>query len=207
MLIDEDAEHEFKATHLTPKPVQKIIDLSYTYVNAFLNTSGGTLYCGVTDDGYVVGNLLNRDQRDHIRKSFDSLVLDSFWPCLDTRMASIHMIKVLPSPEVRNALQAAAPWPPAAGGAGGPRRGPRRGCVRVWTEDGARPATAEAPGEVARESGGLEEFWEESESGEERESGEAGREAEEGRAREGEEWEWDGRESQARRSSGVGLRT
>src|SRR3989338_1716546 len=109
LLMDEDSEHEFKATHMTPKPVQKIIDLSYTYVNAFLNTSGGTLYCGVTDDGYVVGNLLTRDQRDHIRKSFDSLVLDSFWPCLDTRMASIHMIKVLPPPELLGVIAPTAP--------------------------------------------------------------------------------------------------
>src|SRR3989338_1933665 len=106
LLMDEDSEHEFKATHMTPKPVQKIIDLSYTYVNAFLNTSGGTLYCGVTDEGHVVGNLLTRDQRDHIRKSFDSLVLDAFWPCLDSRLATIQMVKVLPPPALIQAFLA-----------------------------------------------------------------------------------------------------
>ena len=46
--FDEDQTHEFKALHMhIDKPVRRVIDYAAKYVNAFLNTNGGTLYCGV----------------------------------------------------------------------------------------------------------------------------------------------------------------
>jgi len=37
------------------------------YINAFLNTEGGTIYFGVRDDGVVLGAPLNRKARDSLR--------------------------------------------------------------------------------------------------------------------------------------------
>jgi predicted HTH transcriptional regulator len=44
------------------------------YVNAFLNSDGGTLYFGIDDDGRVLGVPLNRKQRDHLRLRIDTIV-------------------------------------------------------------------------------------------------------------------------------------
>ena len=44
------------------------------YINAFLNTEGGTIYFGVRDDGVVLGAPLNRKARDSLRLNVDGIV-------------------------------------------------------------------------------------------------------------------------------------
>lgn len=41
--------------------------------NAFLNTNGGTLYCGIEDDGTVSGLRLDRALKDRIRQEVDGV--------------------------------------------------------------------------------------------------------------------------------------
>ena len=53
--LDEDLQHEFKAAQRCPKPVRAVVDYCVKYINAFLNTAGGTLYCGINDDGTIKG--------------------------------------------------------------------------------------------------------------------------------------------------------
>lgn len=99
--VDEDQEHEFKSIRASVVPVQKITEhcsvrssalslyswlrsfgvsafciltLPQKYVNAFLNTNGGTIYFGVEDDGVVTGIPLNRMGRDDLRLRLDSVI-------------------------------------------------------------------------------------------------------------------------------------
>lgn len=84
--FDLDQEHEFKAVQLTSSPIDSIADyanvsfifylfnFSKKYVNAFLNTNGGTIYFGVEDDGRIEGVPLNRKSRDIIRLRVDSII-------------------------------------------------------------------------------------------------------------------------------------
>eukprot|EP01083_Nonionella_stella_P279274 950092_1 len=44
---------------------------SAKYVNAFLNSEGGSIYFGIDDDGIIEGISLNRNQRDKIRCNLD----------------------------------------------------------------------------------------------------------------------------------------
>jgi len=48
MPFDEDQQHEFKALHQhVDKPSRRIVEYAARYINAFLNTVGGMLFCGV----------------------------------------------------------------------------------------------------------------------------------------------------------------
>ena len=40
------------------------LDIIVKYICAFLNSDGGTLYIGITDDGYIKGIPISRKQRD-----------------------------------------------------------------------------------------------------------------------------------------------
>jgi len=72
--FDEDMTHEFKdysSSRITkavrnPKGILR-------YVTAFLNSGeGGSLLFGVTDDGYVRGVRLDRNERDDLKKAIDA---------------------------------------------------------------------------------------------------------------------------------------
>jgi hypothetical protein len=48
MPFDEDQQHEFKALHQhIDRPARRIVEYAARYINAFLNTVGGMLFCGV----------------------------------------------------------------------------------------------------------------------------------------------------------------
>jgi hypothetical protein len=72
--VEEDREHEFKAVQQTKNPMQAISEHCKKYINAFLNTDGGTMYFGVEDDGRLVGVPLDRKTRDMIRLKIDGIV-------------------------------------------------------------------------------------------------------------------------------------
>jgi hypothetical protein len=47
-------------------------NIANTYICAFLNSdTGGSLYCGVRDDGIITGVILTREQRDSLRLNLD----------------------------------------------------------------------------------------------------------------------------------------
>lgn len=72
--VEEDREHEFKAVQQTKTPLQSISDHCKKYINAFLNTDGGTIYFGVEDDGRLVGVPMDRKTRDTTRLKIDGIV-------------------------------------------------------------------------------------------------------------------------------------
>ena len=94
LLTDEDMEHEFKDVRKCDKVTHRIVEFATKYINAFLNTNGGTLYIGIEDDGTVRGVLLNREQRDDVRKHLDSSI-DLFWPSVDSRLFSMEFVPVV----------------------------------------------------------------------------------------------------------------
>ena len=55
----QDATHEFKRSLHSADMLKNVM--------AFLNAAGGTLYCGIDDDGVVCGLHLPRKQRDDLR--------------------------------------------------------------------------------------------------------------------------------------------
>ncbi len=73
---EENDLFEFKAVQQTANVVVHIARICSKYVPAFLNSGGGRLMFGVEDDGKIVGVALNRAQRDAVRLSIDSLVVE-----------------------------------------------------------------------------------------------------------------------------------
>lgn len=74
-MSDEDRIAEFKEIGQSRIPEQRIAEHANKYIVAFLNSdTGGSLYCGVRDDGTVTGITLNREQRDTVRLSVDAYV-------------------------------------------------------------------------------------------------------------------------------------
>ncbi|KAM3135187.1 hypothetical protein pb186bvf_012652 [Paramecium bursaria] len=76
--IIEDATHEFKNLKILR------LDLILNYICAFLNTQGGTLYIGISDNGLVKGIKLTRAdidgfqlELDNYLRQFDPIVLPS----------------------------------------------------------------------------------------------------------------------------------
>jgi predicted HTH transcriptional regulator len=85
--VEEDAEHEFKGIQNSSQPISLIAEhceviypmdvtlICYQkYINAFLNTDGGTIYFGIHDDGTILGIPMSRKFRDAIRLRIDSIV-------------------------------------------------------------------------------------------------------------------------------------
>lgn len=68
LAVEEVREVEFKEVK-GPKPMDAIRNTVDEYVVAFLNEgSGGRIFWGVADDGRVVGVVLDRSQRDEVRR-------------------------------------------------------------------------------------------------------------------------------------------
>eukprot|EP01122_Echinamoeba_exundans_P011805 TRINITY_DN4818_c0_g1_i1.p1 TRINITY_DN4818_c0_g1~~TRINITY_DN4818_c0_g1_i1.p1 ORF type:complete len:1288 (+),score=282.63 TRINITY_DN4818_c0_g1_i1:108-3971(+) len=97
--VEEDREHEFKAVQQTKNPLQAISEHCKKYINAFLNTDGGTMYFGVEDDGRLVGVPLDRKTRDMIRLKIDGIVSQNH-PQVDPHLISVDFVPVL-HPESR----------------------------------------------------------------------------------------------------------
>jgi len=92
--VEEDQEHEFKSLLYTQHPSYFVVSYCSKYINAFLNTNGGTIYFGISDDGIVQGFPLNREGRDDLRLRIDAIV-SSLKPQLDPSLYKITCIPVI----------------------------------------------------------------------------------------------------------------
>lgn len=92
--FDENREHETKSVQNAQNPVKAIVDKYVEeYINAFLNTNGGTIYFGIDDGGHVLGVQLDRNQRDNLRTQIDQIV-QRFDPSLEPDMYQVHFVPV-----------------------------------------------------------------------------------------------------------------
>eukprot|EP00005_Dracoamoeba_jomungandri_P002603 CAMPEP_0174257250 /NCGR_PEP_ID=MMETSP0439-20130205/6412_1 /TAXON_ID=0 /ORGANISM="Stereomyxa ramosa, Strain Chinc5" /LENGTH=1081 /DNA_ID=CAMNT_0015340255 /DNA_START=174 /DNA_END=3419 /DNA_ORIENTATION=+ len=91
--VEEDRENEFKAVHLTKNPIATIMTYCEKYINAFLNSAGGTIHFGIQDDGTIIGLPLNRKERDTLRLRIDAVV-GGFLPQVDPYLVRTEFIKV-----------------------------------------------------------------------------------------------------------------
>jgi len=63
-------------------------------LNAFLNTQGGTLYCGISDRGHVKGYHLSGNQKLHMRMKLQDL-FNRFTPPVRKDQISVQFVPVL----------------------------------------------------------------------------------------------------------------
>ncbi len=94
MRFEEDREHEFKSVQNSRDPVRTICEhYVEKYVNAFLNTNGGTIHFGVGDDGSVHGIHLDRSDRDRLRTEISKLI-NKFQPAVEPDLYEIKFMKI-----------------------------------------------------------------------------------------------------------------
>jgi len=92
---DEDRENEFKSLlstkpHTLPNTIQSMCS---KYLNAFLNTQGGTIYFGILDNGVIAGLVVDRSVRDLIRRAVDH-VMHHHTPSVESSLYKIQFIEV-----------------------------------------------------------------------------------------------------------------
>ncbi len=66
--LEEDLQHEFKEIKGN-SPVDHIKSNVGEYITSFLNSDGGTIYYGISDNKEIKGVLLNDKQKDQVRRS------------------------------------------------------------------------------------------------------------------------------------------
>ena len=71
--LQEDNNHEFKAWAVTRR-FDWIVDTLEEYICAFANSNGGTIYIGISDDGYITGTICNREISDGLRVIIGNMV-------------------------------------------------------------------------------------------------------------------------------------
>jgi len=79
--LEEDLTHEFKEIKGN-SPVKSIQNLVDEYVIAFLNSSGGSIFWGICDDGVVKSLKLTSSQKDDINKVINSKI-NTIEPSID----------------------------------------------------------------------------------------------------------------------------
>lgn len=94
----EDNTHEFKMINLNN--LDTFRGLVERYIGAFLNTNGGSVYFGVTDNGVILGHRLFRKQIDQLKLEIDSL-MGKFTPAL---VKNEVQLKVVPCVNYKNKL-------------------------------------------------------------------------------------------------------
>lgn len=77
----EDRNNEFKECKGKNFDISTACLMISSYVSAFLNTEGGTIYYGVADNGLITGIKMNRKGRDLFTQSFDN-ILNKFRPAI-----------------------------------------------------------------------------------------------------------------------------
>nr|WP_283107670.1 ATP-binding protein [Shewanella hafniensis] len=91
--FEEDLCHEFKEVkgNNPTKSIQNLVD---EYVLAFLNSSGGSIFWGITDQAIVKSINLNTEQKDDIRKSINSKII-AIEPAIDPTQIELvfHHVK------------------------------------------------------------------------------------------------------------------
>eukprot|EP00994_Dinema_validum_P004954 NODE_303_length_1936_cov_35.043455_g214_i0.p1 GENE.NODE_303_length_1936_cov_35.043455_g214_i0~~NODE_303_length_1936_cov_35.043455_g214_i0.p1 ORF type:complete len:454 (+),score=101.56 NODE_303_length_1936_cov_35.043455_g214_i0:59-1363(+) len=98
--FDEDHIFEFKSLKLPAKwkpgkPFDVVKSKAGEYINAFLNSDGGSLYFGVADDGQIEDIELNAEDRDMLRKLIDAKV-QGMDPPVDPDLVRTAFISVIP---------------------------------------------------------------------------------------------------------------
>jgi hypothetical protein len=94
MPFDEDESHEFKSLLHVENVPRRVAMVAVKYVNAFLNSEGGSIYFGVSDDGIVTGVRLPRELRDSLRLLLDAKISDSMVPPVDPSLVRIQFIPI-----------------------------------------------------------------------------------------------------------------
>ena len=80
-LLEEDLTHEFKEIKGN-NPAKSIQNLVTEYVIAFLNSSGGSIFWGICDDGTVKSIQLTLSQKDDINKVINTKI-NTLEPSID----------------------------------------------------------------------------------------------------------------------------
>lgn len=80
-ILEEDLHNEFKEVkgQNPTKSIQNIVD---EYILAFLNSSGGSIFRGIQDDGIVKSLRLDSQLKDEVRKSIN-LKINTIEPSID----------------------------------------------------------------------------------------------------------------------------
>eukprot|EP01134_Creolimax_fragrantissima_P006762 CFRG6762T1 len=94
--FEEDRCHEFKSLANATNRPNSIANYCRKYINAFLNSQGGVLYCGVEDDGTVKGLYLCRGDRDDIRLAVDRAI-KSLIPQVENSLYQVSFVPVVQS--------------------------------------------------------------------------------------------------------------
>lgn len=91
-LLEEDLTHEFKEVkgNNPAKSIQSLVD---EYILAFLNSSGGSIFWGICDDGIVKSLRLDLTQKDQIRKVVNSKI-NIIEPSIDPTQIGVHFHNV-----------------------------------------------------------------------------------------------------------------
>jgi hypothetical protein len=91
-LLEEDLTHEFKEVkgNNPAKSIQSLVD---EYILAFLNSSGGSIFWGICDNGIVKSLRLDLTQKDQIRKVVNSKI-STIEPSIDPTQIGVHFHKV-----------------------------------------------------------------------------------------------------------------
>jgi hypothetical protein len=80
-LLEEDLTHEFKEIKGN-NPAKSIQNLVAEYVIAFLNSSGGSIFWGICDDGTINSVQLTLSQKDDINKAINAKI-NTIEPSID----------------------------------------------------------------------------------------------------------------------------
>eukprot|EP00768_Dysnectes_brevis_P005999 gnl/Dysnectes_brevis/4566_a6195_507.p1 GENE.gnl/Dysnectes_brevis/4566_a6195_507~~gnl/Dysnectes_brevis/4566_a6195_507.p1 ORF type:complete len:711 (+),score=118.06 gnl/Dysnectes_brevis/4566_a6195_507:510-2642(+) len=92
--VEETQYSEFKAVQLSKKPIDVMLKHCREYLNAYLNTRGGSIWFAIEDDGTVKGLMLTRKDRDDIRLGLDG-ILNSIIPQVDAALVRLDFIAVI----------------------------------------------------------------------------------------------------------------
>ena len=90
--LEEDLTHEFKEVkgNNPAKSIQSLVD---EYILAFLNSSGGSIFWGICDNGIIKSLKLNSIQKDQIRKVVNSKI-NIIEPSLDPTQIEVNFHNV-----------------------------------------------------------------------------------------------------------------
>lgn len=91
--LEEDTTHEFKEVK-GANPVKSIQNMVDEYVLAFLNSSGGSIFWGICDDGIVKGLHLDSASKDTINKVINAK-LNTIEPAIDPTQICVIFHSVL----------------------------------------------------------------------------------------------------------------
>lgn len=97
--MEEDLQHEFKEIK-GGNPVNHINSNVGEYINSFLNSNGGTIFYGISDDMVVKGVYIDRKQKDEIRICINNAV-NSMEPKIAPDSISIDFKEVYSKAKVK----------------------------------------------------------------------------------------------------------